>query len=95
MTCKYCNGKLAPLRSLTDGEFCSDDHRQAFFRWSWVDYATMRRGSLRLLPAQGHLESWQRDYAAMSGSMFFGEVPSFDDVLGAVGAFERRFNEKQ
>jgi len=31
MTCKYCNGKLAPLRSLTDGEFCSDDHRQAFF----------------------------------------------------------------
>lgn len=30
MTCKYCNGKLAPLRSLTDGEFCSDEHRQAF-----------------------------------------------------------------
>lgn len=30
MTCKYCNGKLAPLRSLTDGEFCSDEHRQAY-----------------------------------------------------------------
>jgi len=30
MTCKYCNCKLAPLRSLTDGEFCSDEHRQAF-----------------------------------------------------------------
>ena len=29
MKCKYCNGKLAPLRSLTDGEFCSDEHRQA------------------------------------------------------------------
>ena len=32
MTCKYCNGKLAPLRSLTDGEFCSDQHRYAFYQ---------------------------------------------------------------
>ena len=30
----------------------------------------------------------------MSGSMFFGEVPSFDDILKVVGDFERRFNEK-
>jgi len=30
MTCKYCSRKLAPLRSLTDGEFCSDEHRQAY-----------------------------------------------------------------
>ena len=32
MTCKYCNSPLAPLRSLTDGEFCSDEHRYAFAR---------------------------------------------------------------
>ena len=31
MTCKYCSGKLAPLRSLTDGEFCSDEHRHAYY----------------------------------------------------------------
>ena len=30
MKCRYCNVELAPLRSLTDGEFCSDDHRRAF-----------------------------------------------------------------
>jgi hypothetical protein len=30
MKCRYCNIALAPLRSLTDGEFCCDDHRQAF-----------------------------------------------------------------
>jgi hypothetical protein len=34
MTCKYCDCKLAPLRSLTDGEFCSDEHRQAFHQTS-------------------------------------------------------------
>jgi predicted nucleotidyltransferase component of viral defense system len=68
-------------------------HRQAFFRWSWVDYATMRRGSLRLRPAEGSIEAWRRDYDGMAGAMFFGEVPSFDEVLDVVREFERRFNE--
>ena len=30
MKCRYCNVVLAPLRSLTDGEFCCDGHREAF-----------------------------------------------------------------
>jgi hypothetical protein len=30
MKCRYCNVVLAPLRSLTDGEFCCDDHREGF-----------------------------------------------------------------
>jgi predicted nucleotidyltransferase component of viral defense system len=68
------------------------EHRQAFFPWSWVDYDSMRRGSLRLLPAKGHLDSWRQDYGAMTGTMFFGKVPSFDDVMRLVGEFERRFN---
>src|SRR5258707_9571731 len=28
MKCRYCNVVLAPLRSLTDGEFCCDGHRE-------------------------------------------------------------------
>ena len=31
MQCRLCNIKLAPLRSLTDGEFCCDEHRQSFY----------------------------------------------------------------
>ncbi len=30
MKCRYCDVVLAPLRSLTDGEFCCDNHREAF-----------------------------------------------------------------
>lgn len=30
MKCRYCNIALAPLRTLTDGEFCSDEHRITF-----------------------------------------------------------------
>ena len=32
MKCRYCNIALAPLRSLTDGEFCCDEHRRTFFQ---------------------------------------------------------------
>lgn len=32
MKCRYCNVALSPLRSLTDGEFCCDEHRQTFFQ---------------------------------------------------------------
>jgi len=30
MKCRYCNIALAPLRTLTDGEFCCDEHRRAY-----------------------------------------------------------------
>jgi hypothetical protein len=30
MRCRYCNNALAPMRSLTDDQFCCDDHRIAF-----------------------------------------------------------------
>lgn len=30
MKCRYCYKTLAPLRSLTDGQFCCDEHRSAF-----------------------------------------------------------------
>jgi predicted nucleotidyltransferase component of viral defense system len=70
------------------------EHRQVFFGWSWVDYDTLRPGTLRLLPPDAHLASWRQDYEAMTGSMFFGAVPTFDEVLNVVGVFERRFNKR-
>lgn len=67
-------------------------HREVFFRYTWMDYATLRPGRLRLLPESGRREAWQRDYAAMRETMFFGEAPEFDEILSVVGEFERRFN---
>jgi predicted nucleotidyltransferase component of viral defense system len=67
-------------------------HREVFFRHSWMDYRTLQRGSLRLQPQPDAHEAWERDYAAMRDTMFFGEAPAFDDILAVVGDFERRFN---
>lgn len=68
------------------------EHREIFFSYSWVDYSTHRRGTFRLVPFEYQLEEWQRDYKAMTGPMFFGEVPSFDEILETIGQFEKEFN---
>jgi hypothetical protein len=67
-------------------------HRKVYFNWSWMDYGTLRKGSLRIVPLEGQVGEWRRDYEAMRGEMFFGEVPAFDEVLRVVGEFERSFN---
>jgi hypothetical protein len=67
-------------------------HREVFFHWSWVDYSTIRPGTLRLLPLPHQVEAWRKDYQEMRGAMFFGEVPDFEEILNVVGKFQRDFN---
>jgi predicted nucleotidyltransferase component of viral defense system len=69
------------------------EHREIFFRYSWVDYSTHKPGTFRLLPPDAHLAEWQDDYQAMLGPMFFGEVPDFAEILRAAGEFETTFNK--
>jgi hypothetical protein len=67
-------------------------HRQVFFRHGWVDYSTLRPGALRLMPSGERLPEWRRDYSAMREEMFYGEPPSFEEVLQVVKGFEEKFN---
>ncbi len=67
-------------------------HREVYFNWSWMDYSTLGRGKLRLLPLDEQEPEWRQDYQSMAGEMFFGTPPSFDDIFQTVGDFERAFN---
>jgi hypothetical protein len=68
--------------------------RRAFFKQSWVDYETLRKGTLKLTPSPEHEAAWRRDYEHMA-EMFFAtrQPPTFDEILEAVHRFERKFNE--
>ncbi len=57
-----------------------------------VAQGSLGPGTLRLLPEAHQRAAWERDYAAMRESMFFGEAPDFVEILRLVGEFERRFN---
>ncbi len=68
-------------------------HREVFFRRSADAQASLRPGSLRLLPATDREPDWRRDYEAMRESMFFGAPPEWSEILRVVAEFEKRFNE--
>lgn len=68
------------------------EHRQIFFRYSWVDYSTHKPGTFRLVPPEAHLADWRSDYKEMQGAMFFGDTPSFEEIITAAAAFEKAFN---
>ena len=68
------------------------EHRELFFRFSWVDYTSHKPGSFRLVPPPEHLADWKSDYAAMLGPMFFGETPTFGEILDLAAGFEKTFN---
>jgi hypothetical protein len=68
------------------------EHREIFFRYTWVDYTTHQPGTFRLSPPADQLANWRSDYQAMLGPMFFGDVPDFDEIMGAVSEFEKTFN---
>ena len=68
------------------------EHREIFFRYAWVDYSTHKPGTFRLVPPANHLPDWKSDYEAMRGPMFFGETPSFDEIIRVVSEFEKTFN---
>jgi hypothetical protein len=69
------------------------EHRAVFFNQNWVDYNTLRPGSLSLIPREDQILTWRQDYNAMRGVMFFGAVPDFDEILEIVSGFEREFNQ--
>jgi hypothetical protein len=69
------------------------EHREMFFRWSWMDYTTLRPGLLRIAPSPIQVSRWQADYDAMRREMFHGEVPVFGEVIRVISEFEREFNQ--
>lgn len=67
-------------------------HRAIYFRQTWVDYATLAQGQLRIVPAPDREAAWRRDYDAMRGEMLGGNPPTFDEILTRVREFENEFN---
>ena len=57
-----------------------------------MDYDTIRKGSLRIVPLLDRIPSWQRDYDEMRREMFFGDPPTFAKVIATVQEFEDGFN---
>jgi hypothetical protein len=70
-------------------------HREIYFRYTWVDYETLKPGALRLVPPDDQIDDWRSDYEDMAAEMFSDEVPTFDEIVRVVREFEQRWHESR
>lgn len=66
-------------------------HKSVFFKAAWANYEDAKPGTLRLRPSEGLTAALRRDYSGMR-EMIIGDAPGFDDILGAIEAFEAEIN---
>lgn len=67
-------------------------HRRIYFRQNWVDYDTLDRRTIHLLPTPAQRPEWRRDYDAMRGEMLNDNAPPFDDIMKALEHFQMELN---
>ncbi len=68
MKCRYCNIALAPLRTLTDGEFCCDEHRVAHRELGGGEAVSAPPPEGGLIPLAARLETANSESAVPSQS---------------------------
>lgn len=70
------------------------EHKKIFFSRASDDYDEALKGNLKLVPVEGRLEALRRDYEKMQRDrMFFGKVPTFEEILDSLKFLEARINK--
>ncbi|MEW6074394.1 MAG: nucleotidyl transferase AbiEii/AbiGii toxin family protein [Planctomycetota bacterium] len=66
-------------------------HKQTFFPAAWARYDLAVPGTLKLVPTGEFRTGLRQDYRSMR-SMFFGEPPSFEELLQSITELQERIN---
>jgi predicted nucleotidyltransferase component of viral defense system len=67
-------------------------NKSLFFPDKHAKYEEARIGTLRILPAEELKDALRQDYRNMSG-MFFGEYPTFDEIIKIISQLEKQIND--
>jgi hypothetical protein len=67
------------------------EHKQTFFRSSWANYGTAKRGTLHLLPSDKRIDDLRKDLQSMR-EMFFDAPPELDRIVEVLGEWQDGFN---
>jgi predicted nucleotidyltransferase component of viral defense system len=69
------------------------DHKKTFFRQARANYDEAREGKIHLLPHDARIAALNVDYEKMR-DMFFGDIPSFNDIIKSLAKLESLINTK-
>ena len=67
------------------------DFKMKFYPRAWAHYPDAVPTTLKLLPPKYRLSALRDDYAAMR-NMLYGEIPSFETMMEAIGKMEKEIH---
>ena len=67
--------------------------KMKFYRDSWAKYDECMNGNLKLVPPAFRVKEIEKDYVQMK-DMFYGEVPTFNEILKQLQIVENLINDK-
>ena len=67
-------------------------HREKFNPLRGLDYANHITSKISIIPLEGVLKDYERDYEAMSSFMIYGEALKFDQLLKRILELQTRIN---
>ena len=68
------------------------DFKQKFYPRTWAKYEEAVPGTLKLLPPEFRLDSFEKDYKAMQ-NMIFDKYISFEEIINILENLEKEINE--
>lgn len=66
-------------------------HRQTFFRYNALDYASILNNGVHIVPPPDSLSDWRSDYSR-TAIMIYNNVPTFDELMEFAHRLEHEFN---
>ncbi len=69
------------------------DHREKFNDIRGIDYSNHRPDKLNIIPPEGIIKKWEKDYKSMQESMIYGESRTFADLISRMRELNERFKE--
>ena len=59
-------------------------HRALFSLLPWVNYELHQKATISFVPPEPLMKAYREDYETMATTMIYGDVPSFDQLMGAM-----------
>jgi predicted nucleotidyltransferase component of viral defense system len=70
-------------------------HRSKFTAISGIDYSKHNPANISIVPPDTIIKKWEADYKEMKGSMLYGQVLNFDELINRLTELQKRINKIQ
>ncbi len=67
-------------------------HREKFNALRGMDYSNHIPNKIKIIPPQGIIKEWEKDYQTMSRNMIYGEALTFESLIKRIRELQERIN---